>query len=87
MPSGKDSLRALQFHELGDLARRSASSLGLRLENAARRLLARTEPENLHAEFLGVVGKIAAVQDTGTVHLLPGSAGLARAPGHPGGGQ
>ena len=77
MPSGQDSLRALQFHALEELARRAASSLDLCSEIAARRLLAqvsgvtRTAPEDLQQEFLGVVRKIAAIQDARTVHLLP----------------
>lgn len=77
MPSGQDSLRALQFHALEDLARRAAPSLDLRSEIAPRRLLAqvsgvtRTEPEDLQQEFLGVVRKITAIQDARPVHLLP----------------
>jgi hypothetical protein len=77
MPSGQDSLRALQFHALEDLARRAASSLDLRSEIAARRLLAqvsgvtRTAPEDLQQEFLGVVRKIAAIQDARPVLALP----------------
>jgi len=77
MPSGQDSLRALQYHALEDLSRRAAAALDLRSEIAARRLLAqvsgvtRTEPEDLQSEFLGVVRKIAAFQDTQAVRSLP----------------
>lgn len=68
MPQG-DALRSMQLLGLADLARRSASSLDLSSEIAARRLYAqvsgvtRSIPEDSAVEFLQVVKRVAARQD------------------------
>ncbi len=77
MPAGQDSMRALQYHALEDLARRAALALDLRSEIAARRLLAqvsgvtRTEPENAEQDFINVVRRVVQIQDRQPLPALP----------------